>query len=85
MKTIVFSAFVLVLLLSFYSNFAMRIRLTRAESSRDKLVWWRSGSSEVAATYAALYPSSHLPQLARFAFWFFAVMAAVALAAILSH
>ncbi len=83
MFAIAFSILVLLSLLSIYSNVVMRIRLCKRESSRDKLVWWRLGSSEVTNTYEELFPSSYLPLFSQFAFWLLLVLAVVGLAAIL--
>ena len=82
MTIVLLSILVLVAVLSFYSNLAMRIRLTNRESSRDKLVWWRRGSREVEQTYTELFPASHLPDLSRYAFWFVLVLALVGLVVI---
>ena len=82
MTIVLLSILVLAVLVSFYSNLAMRIRLTKREPSRDKLVWWRRGSREIEQTYMELFPASHLPGLSRYAFWFVLVSALVGLMAI---
>jgi len=82
MTIVLLSILVLVAVLSFYSNLAMRIRLTMREPSRDKLAWWRRGSREVEQTYTELFPASHLADVSRYAFWFVLVLALVGLVAI---
>jgi hypothetical protein len=72
---------VITALLSVYSNLAMRIRLTKAEPSRDKLVWWRRGSGEVTGMYRELFPRSYLPFISQFAFWFLLIFATIVLIA----
>jgi hypothetical protein len=83
MFPVVFSILVLMAILSIFSNIVMRIRLTKAEPSRDKLVWWRRGGDEVNAMYEELFPGSYMPLLSQFAFWFLLALASVALVAIL--
>jgi hypothetical protein len=80
---VVFSMLVLMSLLSIYSNIVMRIRLTKAEPSRDKLVWWRRGSDEVDAMYEELFPGSYLPRFSQFAFWLVLALASAVLVATL--
>ena len=77
------SILVLVGLLSICVEIIMRFRLTRKETSRDKLAWWRRGGDEVAATYEELFPHSRLPPFRRFAFWLFIVWSAVLIFSIL--
>jgi hypothetical protein len=43
-----FSILALVALVSIFGEIVMGVRLTRRETSRDKLVWWRRGGDEVA-------------------------------------
>jgi len=83
MFAIVLSILVLAAILSFYSHMIMRIRLTKAEPSRDKLVWWRRGSGEVTAMYEELFPGSYIPLLSQFAFWLVLALASAVLAAVL--
>ena len=80
---VVFSMLLLMALLSIYSNIVMRIRLTKAESSRDKLVWWRRGSNDVDAMYEELFPGSYLPLFSQFAFWLLLALASAVLVATL--
>jgi hypothetical protein len=82
MFPIFFSILVLIALLSICSNIAMRIRLTKRESSRDKFVWWRRGADEVDSTYEELFPASYLPRLNRIVFW---LVLASALAVLLAY
>jgi hypothetical protein len=76
----VFSAMVLLALVSgaFYS--AMRIRLMRVDSARDRIEWlsFRSGD-DVLDTYEALFPRSVLPRFCRFVFWTLIVSGAAGL------
>jgi hypothetical protein len=72
-----FSLLVLIALSSICIELVMRVRLTKAETSRDKLVWWRRGGDEIAATYQELFPRSKLPLFREFAFWFLLGSAAV--------
>jgi hypothetical protein len=81
MIAIVFSILVLMAILSICGNIVMRVRLSKGEPSRDKLVWWRRGSDEVSSTYEELFPRSHLPMLSQFAFWLVLAFALVILIA----
>ena len=81
MIAIVFSILVLMAILSICGNIVMRVRLSKREPSRDKLVWWRRGSDEVSSTYEELFPRSHLPMLSQFAFWLVLAFALVILIA----
>jgi len=83
MLSVVVSILVLVAILSICSNISMRIRLTKAEPSRDKLVWWRRSSDEVTAMHEELFPGSYMPILSKLAFWLVVASASVGLAAIL--
>ncbi len=81
MFPIFFSILVLIAILTICGNIVMRIRLTKREPSRDKLVWWRRGSDEVDSTYEELFPGSYLPRLNRFVFWLVLVSALAVLVA----
>jgi hypothetical protein len=81
MFAIVLSILLLAAILSFYSHIIMRIRLTKAEPSRDKLVWWRRSSAEVAAMYEELFPGSYMPLFSQFAFWLILALASVVVVA----
>jgi hypothetical protein len=83
MFAIVLSILLLAAILSFYSHIMMRIRLTKAEPSRDKLVWWRRGSGEVTSMYEELFPCSYMPLISQFAFWLVFALAFVIVAAVL--
>ena len=83
MFSVVFSILVLMAISSICINFVMRIRLTKAGRSRDKLVWWRRGSDEIDAMYEELFPGSYLPFFNQFAFWLLLASASVLLVAIL--
>jgi hypothetical protein len=83
MFAIVLSILLLAAILSFCSYIIMRIRLTNAEPSRDKLLWWRRGDGEVNAMYEELFPGSYMPLFSQFAFWLVMALAAVILAAVL--
>lgn len=83
MFAILFSLLVVIALLSICGEIAMRVRLTRSDTARDKLAWWRWGGDEVAAIYEELYPHSRLPIFRRFAFWLFIAGSAVLLLAVL--
>jgi hypothetical protein len=72
-----FSILVFMGLLSICGEIVMRVRLTREESSRDKLAWWRRGGDEVAATYEQAFPRSRLPLFRRFVFRLFVAGSAV--------
>jgi hypothetical protein len=69
--------------LSICGEIGMRVRLTRQETSRDKLAWWRRGGDEVASTYAGLFQRSYIPAFRRFAFWCFLACCVGVLIAIL--
>jgi hypothetical protein len=83
MFAIFFSILVVIGLLSICGEIVMRVRLTRMETSRNKLAWWRRGGDEVAATYEKLFPRSRLSFFRRFAFWLFLAWSAVMLLSIL--
>lgn len=84
MVAVVFSAMVILALVSSAFYLVMRIRLMRADSARDRIEWlsFRSGE-DVLETYAALFPNSWLPRFCRFAFWTLIAFAALGLCAIL--
>jgi hypothetical protein len=68
-----FSIMAVVALLSICGEFAMS----------DKLLWWRLGGDEVAATYEGLFPHSRLPLFRRSAFWLFITFSVVVFLAIM--
>ena len=80
---IFFSILVVMGLLSICGEIFMRVRLTRRETSRDKVSGWRRGGDQVAAAYEELFPRSRLPLFRRFVFWFFVAFSAVTLVSIL--
>ena len=57
---ILFSILLVVVLLSIAGEIVMRVRLTRIDTSREKLAWWRRGGDEVASTYEEFFPHSFL-------------------------
>jgi len=63
--------FLLLVVMALLSICGEIVRLTKLETSGDKLAWWRRGGDEIAATYEELFPRSHLPAFRRFAFWLF--------------
>jgi hypothetical protein len=81
---LLFSALVIIGLLSTAFHIAMRVRLLRMDVARDRIEWlsFRS-SAEVIDTYQALFPRSVLPRFCRFTFWAFIFFAAIALLAII--
>jgi hypothetical protein len=82
MFAVVFAAFVVIALLSGSFYFAMRIRLMRMDSARDRIEWLSLRSSDdVLKTYEALFPRSVLPRFCRLAFWTVIVCATVGLCA----
>ena len=83
MVAIAFSILVAIALMSIYSDLVMRFRLTMREVSRDRLVWWRRGQSQVTGAYQELFPQSRLPLFAQFAFWLVLIVAGAGLAAAL--
>ena len=78
-----FLLLVVMALLSICGEIVMRVRLTKQETSSDKLAWWRRGGDEIAATYEELFPRSHLPAFRRFAFWLFVACCASVFVAVL--
>ena len=74
---IFFSVLVLGALLSICGEIVMRVRLTRRETSRDKLAWWRRGGDDVVAAYEEVFPHSRLPLFRRFVFWLFVAWSGV--------
>ena len=85
MIAIVFSILVLVATLSVCSNVVIRVRLTRAEPSRDKLAWWERSSDEAGRMYEQLFPCSYLPLFIRTTFWIVLIVATVVLITVLSN
>jgi hypothetical protein len=81
----VFSAMVIMAVVSGAFYFAMRIRLMRADTARDRIEWLslRTGD-DVLDTYEALFPRSVLPHFCRFFFWTVIVIAAVGLCGIVT-
>lgn len=74
----VFSAMVVLALVSGAFYFAMRIRLMRADTARDRIEWLSlRGGDDVLDTYEALFPRSVLPRFCRFVFWMGIVLGAV--------
>lgn len=70
MVAVAFSALVMLALVSVVFHWAMRVRLMKMDSSRDRIEWlsFRSGD-DVLKTYEDLFPRSVLPRFCRFAFW----------------
>src|SRR5215467_2045321 len=83
MFTVVSAVFFTMVILALVSGgfyFAMRIRLMRADSARDRIEWLSFRSSDdVLNAYEALFPRSVLPRFCRFVFWMVIVIAAVGL------
>lgn len=73
----VFSAMVILALVSGASYFAMRIRLMRVDSATDRIESLSLHSADVLDTYEALFPRSVLPRFCRFVFWTVFVIGAV--------
>lgn len=84
MVAVAFLALVIMALVNIAVWWAMRIRLMRMDSARDRIEWlsFRSGD-DVLDTYAALFPNSVLPRYCRFAFWTLIVCAAIVLCAMM--
>jgi hypothetical protein len=82
MVAVAFLGLVILALVDIAFWWLMRIRLTRMDSTRDRIEWlsFRSGD-DVLGTYAALFPNSVLPRYCRFVFWTVIVYAAVVLCA----
>lgn len=82
MVAVAFLSLVVLVLVNIAFWGAMRIRLMRMDSARDRIEWlsFRSGN-DVLETYAALFPDSVLPRYCRFAFWTVIVSAAIVLCA----
>jgi len=64
-----FVIFVTMAILASCSEIVMRVRLSRREPSRDKLLWWRRGGDEVSMVYQETFPASRLPIFRRIVFW----------------
>jgi hypothetical protein len=81
---LMFSALLVVALLCTAFHTAMRIRLMRMDTARDRIEWLSfRGSTEVMDTYQSLFPRSLLPRFCRFAFWGFILCVAVVLCAVI--
>ena len=75
-----FSAVVILALVSNACYFAMKIRLMRVDSARDRIEWLSfRRSDEVLDTYETLFPRSVLPRFCRFVFWMVILIGAVSL------
>ena len=84
MLGLMFSALVIIALLCTAFHTAMRIRLMRIDTARDRIEWLSfRGSTEVMDTYQAVFPRSVLPRFCRFAFWTVISFAAVVLCAVM--
>jgi hypothetical protein len=85
MFAVVFAAFSVLVILALVSGafyFAMRIRLMRVDTARDRIEWLSFHSSDdVLAAYATLFPRSLLPRFCRFVFWMVIVIGAIGLCA----
>ena len=85
MFAVVFAAFSVPVILALVSGafyFAMRIRLMRVDTARDRIEWLSFHSSDdVLAAYATLFPRSLLPRFCRFVFWMVIVIGAIGLCA----
>jgi hypothetical protein len=79
---ILFAILVVMALLSICGEIVMRVRLTKRDTSRDKLAWWRRGGDEVTAAYEELFPHTPIPILRRFVFWLVLASAVVICVAI---
>ncbi len=83
MAMVAFLALLILVLVNIAFWLAMRIRLMRMDSARDRIEWlsFRSGD-DVLDTYAALFPHSVLPRYCRFTFWTVIASAAIVLCAV---
>ena len=80
---IFFTMLVTIAIVNIFAEIVMRVRLSRLEVPSEKLLWWRRGGDEVAATYQERFPQSYLPRLGRFVFWLVLALAAALLLSIL--
>jgi hypothetical protein len=70
MVAVGFSVLVLLALISIVFHWAMRARLMKMDSSRDRIEWLSfRGGDDVLQTYEALFPRSVLPRFCRLVFW----------------
>jgi hypothetical protein len=73
---VAFSAVVVLALMSNGVYWAMRVRLMKMDSARDRIEWLSFRSSdEVLSTYEAMFPQSLLPRFCRITFWTFIICA----------
>jgi len=83
MFTVVSAVFITMVILALVSGgfyFAMRIRLMRVDSARDRIEWLSFRSSDdVLNAYEALFPRSVLPRFCRFVFWMVIIIGAAGL------
>jgi len=81
---VLFSALVIVALITGLFHMIMRIRLVRLDTARDRIEWLSfRGSTEVIEAYQALFPNSILPRFCRFTFWAFIFCVAIVLCVIM--
>jgi hypothetical protein len=78
-----FSLLVFLALLGICGEITMRVRLSRRETTGEKLAWWRCGGDAVSAAYDELFPNSRITAYRRFIFWLVLFCAASALVTIL--
>ena len=70
MVAVAFSVLVLLALISIAFHWAMRVRLMKMDSSRDRIEWLSfRGGDDVLKTYEDLFPRSVLPRFCRLVFW----------------
>jgi hypothetical protein len=79
----IFYVFVVVALLNVCGEIYMRVCLSRRETSRDKLTWWRRGGDEVSESYEGVFSRSFIPKLRRYTFWGFIAFCASILVGLL--
>jgi hypothetical protein len=83
MFAVFLSLLVLVVIAGAGGEIWMRMRLSKLELPREKLLWWRRGGDDVAETYHSLFPKSRLPLFRQIVFWVVLASAGVFLLAII--
>lgn len=62
-----------IVLISISGEIMMRVRLTKLETPKEKLLWWRRGGDEVADAYQHTFPNAKFPLVRVYVFWGFIV------------
>jgi len=68
-----FAILLIVALFIICTEVIMRVRLSKSESSKNRLLWWGRGGDEVDSAFEEVFPHTLLSRARRYAFWLFVV------------